>query len=212
MGFGIKTKVRKHIQSLNHAIRYTLQHPVIIYKNLTTNVFPKNGFSKFKINLRLNAVLADLSTFDFKHNIGSISPIANRYAAKIYQKFISTNPNNIGNWSSITSEIGTQQIEHEVIQKMINLYHGQGLEGYVTSGGTEGNLYGIWVGKTFVTKHYNIHQICLIRTVLTHYSVDKACSMCSINQINIPLNSKTWGMDPVSLEAEIIKQSHESAS
>lgn len=200
MGFGIKTKAKK--------IFYYIKHPTIIYGELTSNSFPKSSYPKFRINSRLAVSLADVYTGDFNLTVGVLRSKVNRYAVEIYRKFVLANPNNIGNWSIEVPIFGTRQLEYEVIQKLINLYKGknQNLEGYITSGGTEGNLYSVWVGKTFVTKQYDIHQICLLKTNLTHYSIDKACLICSIKYIDIPLNQKTWSMDPIALEIEIKKQ------
>ncbi len=200
--------MKLHIKKIAAGTLYKIKHPSIFYRELTRSSFPKRGYSKFQINSRLFAAYTDIVTSDFKHNIGSLSPKANRYAVRVYQKFISANPNNIGNWSTTPVEYGTRQLENEVIHKLINLYHGedQNLEGYVTSGGTEGNLYSVWVGKSFVTKHNSLHEICLCKTNLTHYSIDKACSLCSVKEITIPLNPTTWTMDPLALETEMEKQ------
>lgn len=204
MGFGIKTKAKK---TLYHILDY-IKHPLIIYGELTKNSFPKNPFSKFRINARLESSLNDLKADDFKHNIGLLSARVDNYAVKIYQRFVSANGNNIGNWSIEPPEHGTRQLEYEVIQKLINLYKGQNenLEGYVTSGGTEGNLYSVWIGKAFVMQKYNLNQICLLKTSLTHYSIDKACLMYSIKFSDVPLDRHTWTMDPQALEAEIKKR------
>lgn len=199
--FGIKTKIRKII--------YEIKHPQFIYGSLSDVGYPEYPCSDFRIKARLNTVAADMKQVDFMHNIGSISPVANRFAVKLYQQFISINPNNIGNWSiDNPSQEGTKRLEFEVIKKLTDLYCGdkKNIEGYITSGGTEGNLFGVWIGKTFVTKNNDIHSVCLLKTSLTHYSVDKACLMCSIKQIDVPLNPHQWTMDPHALELEIEKQ------
>lgn len=201
MGFGIKTKVLQ--------IARSIQKPTFIYDDLTTCSFPQQSHSKFKINSRLKASLKEVVDTDLDHNIGSIAAKVNQYAAEVFQRFVEINPNNIGGWSSKPPIIGTRQLEYEVIHKLLDLYkcrRGQNYEGYVTSGGSEGNLFSVWVGKAAVIRKRKLDQICLLKTQLTHYSIDKSCKMYSIQSIDVPLNINAWNMDPESLEKEMIKQ------
>jgi len=200
MGFGIKKKVKE--------LACRIWHPKLIYGELTNNSYPKYPYSKFQINLRLLDSFRDEQRSDYNQRVGTLIAKADQYAIKIYQKFISANPNNIGSWSTKVPYGGTKLLEYEVIQKLIDLYHGQNqnLEGYFTSGGQEGNLYSIWLAKSWVTNKYDLHQIRLLKTQLTHHSIDKACLISSVERIDIPVNPKTWGMDPQAMETEIKKQ------
>ncbi len=197
MRFGIKTNIKKLI--------YQITHPTFIYRELTGNSFPKNPYTKIQINSRLNTSYNDEKKIDKITRVGTLIARADQYAIKIYQKFITVNPNNIGNWSIKVPYGGTKLLEYEVVQKMIDLYHGQkqNLEGYFTSGGQEGNLYSVWLAKSFITKKLDLQQILLLKTQLTHHSIDKACLISSVKCINIPVSSKTWGMDPKDMESEI---------
>ena len=204
MGFGIKTKT---IKVINRAVNYA-KHPVNLFNKLTNGTFPKHPYSKFLIDSRLNSAIYDLKDDDLTHHIGLLSPKVDKYAAQIYQKFVAANGNNIGNWSMEAPLHGTRQLEYEVVQKLIDLYKAksENIEGYVTSGGTEGNLFSVWVGKAHVMKKYRLNQVCLFKTSFTHYSVDKACLMYSMKYYDIPLDKDTWIMDPNSLEKEVNKQ------
>jgi tyrosine decarboxylase/aspartate 1-decarboxylase len=200
MGFGIKTKIKRAIHSI--------QHTTFLHNELLDGTFPAHPYAKSRINSRLRESMRDLKGDDINHNIGLLQAKVNTYAAGIYQQFVKANANNIGNWSISPSNHGTRQLEYELIQKLIHLYKGDGkeLEGYVTSGGSEGNQYSVWVGKAFVTSHLKLNQVCLLKTDMTHYSVDKACSMYSIPYFSVPTNPDTWTMDPVSLEQMVYTQ------
>jgi histidine decarboxylase len=60
--------------------------------------------------------------------------------------------------------------------------------GYVTSCGTEGNLYGVWLGREHVTKN-NSSKPLLIASEETHYSAWKAARMFQLDVKMIPTNT-----------------------
>ena len=184
-----------------------LRHPsTILYSQLTNTTFPEEPVSTYRINARLSAALHDIKNYGITHNIGALVPKVNRYATYVYTSFLKYNPNNLGNWSTTPNEGGTKRLEYELIHKLIDLYHArkERIEGYVTGGGTEGNLYAVWLGKTYILTYVKLDQVCLFRTELTHYSVDKACHMCSIAQTIVPLRQDTWTMDANALERQMI--------
>jgi glutamate/tyrosine decarboxylase-like PLP-dependent enzyme len=190
------------IYNLLKKIGHRLKHPsVFLYSQLTNTTFPVKPVSKFRINARLSAALSDIKNYNIHHNIGALISQTNKYAVQAYSTFLKNNPNNLGNWSTSPNESGTKRLEYELIHKLINLYHAQNknIEGYITSGGTEGNLYMVWLGKSHISRYVKLDQMCLFRTNLTHYSIDKACRMYSIGQTIISLNKNTWTMDSSSL-------------
>lgn len=173
---------------------------------LTVRAFPVESGRVLQIIARLYAAIQDLRQSDLTHNIGTLYPRVNRLATRAFIAFLHHNPNNLGNWSITNDKSGTRQLEFEVIHKLIHLYHAKPTqsEGYITSGGTEGNLYSVWIGKAYLETHLTLDQMCLLKTKLTHYSIDKACSMGSLPAIDIPLNSASWTMDVTSLKHKIL--------
>ena len=57
------------------------------------------------------------------------------------------------------------------------------IDGYLCSGATEGNIMGLWVLRNMIiSKGYELNNIHIIFSKLTHYSVIKACNI--LNMIN----------------------------
>ena len=90
---------------------------------------------------------------------------------------------------------------------MIDLYHGKlgALEGYVTSGATESNLYSTWVGRKYLEQFVKIHTICVVKTNLTHYSIRKSADIVNCPEFITPLERTGWGMSPKGLEKTVLK-------
>ncbi len=185
-----------------------LRNPAsIAYGPLMKTVFPEHPYAKFRINARLSQTENDIKKYGISHNIGALAPRANPYAAKVYGDFLRCNTNNLGNWSNASHEGGTKRLEYELIQKLIHLYKAKSehVEGYVTSGGTEGNLYAVWIGKAYLLQYAALHQIHVLETDLTHYSIDKACAMFSLAHTSIPLDPCSWTMDIHALKSTMLR-------
>lgn len=164
--------------------------------------FPTTPISKYLIKKRLAKIKNSFKKSNIHCNLGALCTNSDPYLAEVYGSFLKYNPNNIGNWSLEIPKYNTQQMEYEVIKKMIDLYKAkkEGLEGYVTSGGTEGNIYSLWLGKSHLLKFCKKKQIALLLTKLTHYSVKKAGNIADISCYYVSLNSTTWGMDSNGLQ------------
>ncbi len=196
-------------QKMSNRIRYYSMLPLISYYTpLTKTQFPKRSAGFLRVIARLFSAIIDLRKSDLTHNIGTLYPKVNFFALHVYRSFLRYNPNNLGVWSTTNDKSGTRQLEYEVIHKLIDLYGGNHklLEGYVSSGGTEGNIYSVWIAKSYLQTKIPLDNICLIKTTLTHYSIDKACSMTSIGMKDSPLNSVSWTIDIPSLEQLIRSQ------
>ena len=116
--------------------------------------------------------------------------------------FLSTlvqNPNHIGCHTMGTSEnffSGTQELEREVIAICAeDILHAQPemYDGYITSGGTEANLQAIWIYRNYFMrmKRAQLHEIALIFSEDSHYSMIKAANMFCLNMERIPVDSET---------------------
>lgn len=169
--------------------------------------FPQKPVSKIKFLFLFNKILKKLSiSSNYNHGVPITKP--NKTAIKIWELLLPYNPNNIGNWSSSIKRHYHQTgvIERELINQMIDLYKGNlsSLEGYVTSGGTESNIFCSWLGRKYIEeKGIKKEKICLLKTSLTHYSVVKAADVAGIPSLAVPINENTWSMDVKFLRKKI---------
>lgn len=113
------------------------------------------------------------------------------------------NPNHIGCHTSGRSETffeGTQEIEREalkicaeeILQAEPNSY-----DGYVASGGTEGNIQALWIYRNYFRseKNANTNQIAVLFSQDTHYSIYKACNLLNLNGLELPVEEVTRQID-----------------
>jgi glutamate/tyrosine decarboxylase-like PLP-dependent enzyme len=116
--------------------------------------------------------------------------------------FISTliqNPNHIGCHTLGKSEPffkGTQDIEIELIKICaVDILNGESeqIDGYVASGGTEANLQAIWVYRNYFIEEFSADNkdICIMCSQDSHYSMDKAANLLSLNIYKIPVEENT---------------------
>ena len=113
--------------------------------------------------------------------------------------FLSTlmeNPNHIGCHTLDRSEPffeGTQEIERELLDicacDILKGQEGQH-DGYVASGGTEANIQAMWIYRNlFRQKHGAADaEICVLCSSDSHYSVDKAANLLSIDLVKVPVD------------------------
>jgi tyrosine decarboxylase / aspartate 1-decarboxylase len=119
---------------------------------------------------------------------------------------LSYNINNLGNpFSKETNQYDfMQKIEREVIswnKEVINC-RDENVEGYVTSGGTESNLFLMWSGREYLLKNSDKRPI-LIKSEFTHYSIQKSARILGLQVRTIGINRETWGLDIKLLEDEV---------
>lgn len=100
----------------------------------------------------------------------------------------------------------SSRMEREVIEWVKHLFRvkDKNVEGYVSSGGTESNLFAMWSLRDYMLKK-KPSKICVIVSPLTHYSILKAARILNIEIIYTPLNLKSWSMDPILLKKTIMK-------
>ena len=190
MRTGLKTLARKGLNQF--------KHPSLLYRDIPRDTFPDKPTASLKIRARLHGLKSELSERDINYNLGSLYTLPHPQATQAYKRFIDYNPGNLGSWSdNAIQKYNTTQMEHEVIHNLIDLYHGsqEDLGGYITSGGTEGNIFCVWMGRTYLEQHTNTSEICLLKTSLTHYSIRKAGQICNISQFLLPLSKTEWNID-----------------
>ena len=196
--FGIKRFIKKNISP-----------PNFLFPEIDKDKFPKNPVSSLSFKARIFSLEKELKKQKKYANFANLITYPNEVVVNVWKRLLSYNPNNLGNWSisgqSGQDFFGTRIFEREVISKMIGLYHGnkQNLEGYITSGGTEANIFSAWMGRNYL-KAQGQKKICLVKTSLTHYSIEKAADLVDVPTFIAPLNRKNWGMDVAGLEEIII--------
>lgn len=142
--------------------------------------------------------------------LSNLNPPVSNFVIGVWKKLLSYNPNNLGNWSivNIKPSHETAAIEREVVLEMIDLYRAKQneIEGYLTSGATEANIFSSWLGVKYLErKKIKGDAICLLKTSLTHYSLSKAADIIRVPTFLVSLNRSSWGMDNASLVTEIKK-------
>jgi len=178
-------------------------------KTSIDKIFPALPTNRREIKIKLDLLEEELSSWNPKSRLGTLHTEPTRGSMAIWKRFIKYNPNNLGNWSYQKGELlGTKKVEREVILTMIDLYgeSSRRIEGYLSSGGTESNLFSIWTGRKYLKGLNKKNKICLLRTSLTHYSITKAADICNIPDYLVPLNREHWNMDKHGLEQEIIRR------
>ena len=126
------------------------------------------------------------------HNHNAIGyPTAKGYDYSSLYPFLTMPVNNCGDpYGSSTYKVQTHQVEREVVSFMADLFRAPKDDhwGYVTNGGTEGNLYGLYLGReTFpeATAYY---------TKAAHYSIRKNLDLLRIQAVEIEVDA-TDSMD-----------------
>lgn len=123
------------------------------------------------------------------------------------------NPNHIGCHTLGESEAffsGTQELEKEVIELLcVDMLHARpgSSDGYVASGGTEANLQAVWIYRNYFEKENKAerHQIALLASEDTHYSVAKAAGIFGLDLLTVPVCFETRQLQPDKL-SEMVRQ------
>jgi len=102
----------------------------------------------------------------------------------VYSQYLDQHANNIGlHTMDKDSEVGfqgTQEAERQVIAMAADLMDASldEIDGYISSGGTEANIAGCWIGRNA----QNGGPTAIVCSFLTHYSILKAANLLGISQ------------------------------
>jgi glutamate/tyrosine decarboxylase-like PLP-dependent enzyme len=136
--------------------------------------------------------------------------------APILQTLVA-NPNHIGCHTFGDSEgafKGTQEMEREVLNVLaVDIFKAQpnSFDGYIAPGGTEANIQAIWMYRNYFMYELNAqpHEIVIITSEDTHYSIPKASNLLMIDWLKIPVAFETRLIDTKALEAIVVKAKQE---
>jgi glutamate/tyrosine decarboxylase-like PLP-dependent enzyme len=172
--------------------------------------FPEKPISILEFKSYIRKVEIELKKEQQFRGLDTLMGDPSSEAIYSWRKLLPYNPNNLGNWSikEIKPDHKTAFVEQELIRQMIDLYHGDKdqIEGYVTIGGSEANLFSTWLGRKFLEKKgIKKEKIILIKTSLTHYSLEKTADVIGVRTFLTPLSEETWGMDLESFRKSIRK-------
>lgn len=158
--------------------------------NQPVQKFPQNSWDKKDIVERLQNAFED--NIDYKNSLivgyPSSAPFKDSLDALIL--FLPLNANNIGTHARLESEAGfkgTQNLEREAIAMIADLFNADTnknpYDGYISSGGTEGNIEGLWILRNMIDFEYKSSAYYLT-TPLTHYSARKAFDLLGIRNFH----------------------------
>jgi glutamate/tyrosine decarboxylase-like PLP-dependent enzyme len=129
---------------------------------------------------------------------------ANVLNGSTYLQVLINNPNHIGVHTLGKFEPyfkGTHKLERDVINVITeDILDGNAAEidGYVSSGGTEGNLQAIWIYRNYFKSlkadsenQSAFENTCILCSADTHYSIDKAADVFNVNIKKISVGDKT---------------------
>lgn len=124
-------------------------------------------------------------------------------AVKVMSNFLQYNSNHIGAISNLKKNLTyTRRKEIEAVQTLGQLYGLDVCDGYITSGGTEGNIMGVWLCRSMIGCN---ERFALITSENAHYSVDKAVKLQQIKYFEKIKNTINEEIDTALLESKIIK-------
>ena len=178
-------------------------------KMLREKSFPKKNISLFQKKIIQWSIKKRLKNENWDQQIQSpVSQFTHPESRNILKEIISYNPNNLGNWSLEKPFHLSGLLEKKTIQYISNLLNSQNSKtgGYLTSGGTEANIFSMWLGRNFLKRKTDVRKMTVIKTGLTHYSIAKAADVTNIDIVDTSISSKNWGMDPIFFKETIKKE------
>lgn len=193
---GLKTKIKNHFNNL-----------------LKISVAPKNNLSLLD-NLIILLLVRNQLNLETKQ-IDLQQPLAKKtsfYASLSTRLLASFMPNNLGNWIKYQTHSINTQLEKQTIQIFKNYYQAnKEISGYLSSGSTEGNIYAAWLGRNFLQQKIKSEneKICLLKSSLAHYSIDKAADLVNIEVKELAINKKEWNIDPDYLK-KVLEESYKN--
>ncbi|MBX7202655.1 MAG: aspartate aminotransferase family protein [Bacteroidia bacterium] len=118
--------------------------------------------------------------------------------APILQTYVA-NPNHIGchtRGTSVSSFKGTQEMEREVLRVLAeDIFKAEpgAYDGYISPGGTEANIQAMWIYRNYFMRTHGAmsHEIAILASEDTHYSIPKGSNLLQVRWLNIPVDFYT---------------------
>lgn len=199
--------MRLYVRTIWKKVIENVNHSHFLFPFIPQDIFINRSIPRYKVLAYIHKIKNQLEERNISYNLGSLYTLPHPIAVKAYSEVLAQNPNNLGYWAVNYSRNVNTRIEFEVIKKMIFLYHSQreNIGGYVTSGGTEGNLFSTWLGRSYLEKYCKRDEICLLVNSLSHYSIQKSGNICNIPKYILELDKQKWNIDITGLRHTISK-------
>jgi glutamate/tyrosine decarboxylase-like PLP-dependent enzyme len=130
-----------------------------------------------------------------------------------YLQTLINNPNHIGvhtnDDDSETFFNGTQKLEAQAIKIIgedILRAHSGSIDGYISSGGTEGNIQALWMYRNYYRETYHLEDyksIAIICSADAHYSFDKGADLLNLQIVKIEVDDHTRRIVQEDLEEKV---------
>lgn len=102
-----------------------------------------------------------------------------KIATQAMHNYLKYNSNHVGMVSASQHPLTkSRELEKEAIKMLGDLFGADDVDGYINSGSTEGNIFGLMIGHAYLDA--DINEIALITSDLAHHSIDKASRLMSI--------------------------------
>lgn len=177
------------------------------HDQIKENIF--NAINK-NLNYRLNNILGVPATYLDSEEFYPDAPFLRD--APFLTSFIA-NPNHIGCHTLKTSQSeqifnGTQEIERDLIRICAEeIFKGpaDSQDGYVATGGTEGNVQALWIYRNYFCKKYkaNLNEIAVVFSEDTHYSVSKGTNLLNLDSIILKVDENSRDIIYIEFEKKI---------
>ena len=124
--------------------------------------------------------------------LGSMCTEPAAIAKRAHARFVEVNLGNPGYYP------GTARLERQVVRWLADLLHGDGVDGFMVSGGTEANLTALWVARNTARKKE------VLFPASAHFSVLKAIDLLDLKPVEVELDSE-YRMDVADLRRKLSK-------
>jgi glutamate/tyrosine decarboxylase-like PLP-dependent enzyme/ubiquinone/menaquinone biosynthesis C-methylase UbiE len=195
-GFTPVEEIQQYTRKLNVGKRSVLKTVLKMTKDPHAP-FPKKPKSSKFVKSELQKRLKEIPDLDENSTIQRLGfAMTKPYSESLnaITKFINKNNNNVGIHTSGNQKLtGTRRLEQQSVNWLGNLLGDFSSDGYITSGGTEGNLMGAWIGREKLRAN-GYKKIVLLISPLTHISLTKATRILDIGTKTIPVD-KNYSID-----------------
>lgn len=161
--------------------------------------FPDGDLTQNQIEKRIVDRLNELSSWEDSSRFGFAMTEPCQIAIDTLRRFLPFNTNNIGVHTRFgAGQLGTRRFEKEALGVLGGLYNAGAIDGYITSGGTEGNLCGLRIGRNSLRKSGK-KSIVVITGELAHHSILKAAEILDLELLTLPMLD-SYTINPDQLE------------
>lgn len=152
-----------------------------------TGLWPQFGADKNTIYKQLNEKLENVVKWGKSPILGFPTMSPHKLGIQVFQHVAGRHLNNLLTHTRGKGEkgfSGIQEIERDLIQMVGHLLGATAVDGYVTPGGTEANIMGLWIGRNKLQKEFSSsdQRVAVLASPASHYSLRKACNLLGLGE------------------------------